>query len=314
MNKLKSHFRFNKQERSGIFYLLFFIILLQVGYFFSGFFSLDAPKDTLVVDKDTQTLIDRLREAALKKDTIKIYPFNPNFITDYKGYVLGMTVEEIDRLHAFRKQNKFANTPKEFQKITQVSDSMLDAISPFFKFPEWTKSSKRSAAGSRRYPPKSDSKNGIKDSSPLASDQRMREEGTEVAGTADLNTATAEDLKVIRGIGEKLSARIVKFRNMLGGFVVDEQLYEVYGLDPEVAERALKRFKVHQTPDIQKIDLNTASAEEISKLAYIQKHVAERIVEYRNGNGGVISLEELKNIEGFPSENIDRIALYLSKN
>ena len=59
----------------------------------------------------------------------EIQPFNPNFITDYKGYVLGMSIEEIDRLHAFRKTNKYVNSAKEFQQVTQVSDSFLKYIS-----------------------------------------------------------------------------------------------------------------------------------------------------------------------------------------
>jgi hypothetical protein len=53
-----------------------------------------------------------------------LYPFNPNFITDFKGYKLGMSVQEIDLLE-YRKGNKYVNSPKEFQAVTQVSDSLL---------------------------------------------------------------------------------------------------------------------------------------------------------------------------------------------
>ncbi len=305
MNKLKSHFRFNKQERSGIFFLLLIIVSLQVGYYFYGRFSEDAQQDTLVVDREMQTQIDALKQAALQKGSVKIYPFNPNFITDYKGYVLGMSTDEIDRLHAFRKQNKFANTVEEFQKVTQVSDTLLDAISPHFKFPEWTKKRKQSTVSSKQY----------------VSGSRSDKTGTfrrEISGKdsqkiviKNLNTATAQELRTINGIGEKLSARILKFRDRLGGFLIDDQLYDVYGLDPEVVERTLQKFRVLKKPDISKINLNTASAYEIATLVYIQRQVAESIVEYRNANNGILSLDELKNIEGFPSDKIDRIALYL---
>lgn len=50
-----------------------------------------------------------------------------------------MSVEQIDRLLAYRKQGKFANSPKEFQQVTGISDSLLNAISPYFKFPDWVK-------------------------------------------------------------------------------------------------------------------------------------------------------------------------------
>ena len=261
--------------------------------------------DALVVDYEMQAQIDALKQAALQKDSVKIYAFNPNFITDYKGYVLGMSTEEIDRLHAFRKQNKFANTAEEFQKVTEVSDSLLDAISPYFKFPEWTKKSKQSSVRSKQYVV------GSRSDKKGSSRRKGLGEGSQKVVIEDLNTATAKELRNINGIGEKLSARIVKFRDRLGGFLIDDQLYDVYGLDPEVVERTLQKFRVLKKPDISKINLNTASAYEIATLVYIQRQVAESIVEYRNANNGILSLDELKNIEGFPSDKIDRIALYL---
>ncbi len=306
MNKLKSHFRFNKQERSGIFFLLLSIVSLQIGYYFYGHFSEDAQQDALGVDHETQTEIDALKQAALKKDSVKIYPFNPNFITDYKGYVLGMSTDEIDRLHAFRKNGKFANTAEEFQKVTQVSDSLLDAISPQFKFPEWTKKSMQSAVSSKQYAV------GRRSDKKGSAPRKGFGEGQQNVVILDLNAATAQELTTINGIGEKLSARILKFRDRLGGFLSDDQLNDVYGLDPEVVERTLEKFRVLKKPDIHKINVNTASAYEIATLVYIQKQVAESIVEYRNVNNGILSLDELSTIEGFPSDKIDRIALYLS--
>ncbi|MGB6152911.1 MAG: helix-hairpin-helix domain-containing protein [Pricia sp.] len=324
MKKLKSHFRFNKQERSGIFFLLLIIVSLQVGYYFYTNFSENVQQDALVVDREVQHRIDILKEASLKKDSIKIYPFNPNFITDYKGYTLGMSVAEIDRLHAFRKQNKFANSKEEFQKVTQISDSLLDVLSPYFKFPEWTQKSKRSKARNDRYEGGNDSGKTVSSGStnfsgssgsasaaaPLGGDRSGRT--SQNAAVKDLNTATITELRTINGIGEKLSARILKFRDRLGGFLIDEQLYDVYGLEPMVVERTLKKFRVLQKPDIQKINVNTASAYEIATLVYIQKQVAQSIVDYRNDNNGILSLDELKNIDGFPFDKIDRIALYLS--
>ena len=51
-----------------------------------------------------------------------MYPFNPNYISDYKGYQLGMNVDEIDRLLAHREQSLYVNLAKEFQTITKISE------------------------------------------------------------------------------------------------------------------------------------------------------------------------------------------------
>ena len=294
MNKFKSHFSYSKQERSGIFFLLLIIVALQV-VFYVVKFNAGNVEGNLSIDGETQDKIDALKQNSQQKDSIRIYPFNPNFISDYKGYTLGMSVEEIDRLHAFRAQNKFVNNSDEFQNITKISDSLLEIISPYFKFPEWTNT-------------KSISQKII----PRAAFQRELDVHKGNFQIKDLNSATAEDLKVIRGIGEKLALRIIKFRNRLGGFIVDDQLYDVYGLEPDVVKRTIERFKVLSQPQIEKINLNSASAEEISKLIYLRYELGIKIVEYREVNGSFSSFDELTKIEDFPIDKIHRIKLYLT--
>tara|TARA_R110001583_G_scaffold10696_3_gene49007 strand:+ start:107 stop:550 length:444 start_codon:yes stop_codon:yes gene_type:complete len=127
----------------------------------------------------------------------------------------------------------------------------------------------------------------------------------------DLNSATAEELRSVNGIGEKLSQRIVKFRDHLGGFLVEEQLSHVYGLEPEVVARVLKDYRVLESPAISKININQASSRDLSKLVYIKYDVAARIVAFREANGGIASFDELIEIEDFPSEKLDIIKLYL---
>ncbi|WP_190811551.1 helix-hairpin-helix domain-containing protein [Flagellimonas sp. S3867] len=286
MNNFKSHFKFNKHERSGIFFLLLLIAILQGVYFYIKAKPFN-EESKVVVDALVQSQLDSLRLLALKKDATKTFSFNPNYISDYKGYNLGMTMEELDRLFTFRKTGKFVNSVEEFQQVTQISDSLLKVISPSFKFPEWVQKKKAT---------KTYSKIGLKKAIRLT----------------DLNVATAKDLRVINGIGEKLSERIIKFRDRLGGFLVDEQLFDVYGLEPEVVQRALLQFKVIDSPSIQKININKATVKEMSRLVYINRNLAERIVSYREQNGAFDSLDKLLNVDSFPKERIDRIKLYLT--
>jgi DNA uptake protein ComE-like DNA-binding protein len=290
MKSFKSHFKFNKQERSGIFFLLLLLVCSQIGYFIYKNYAIGGT-GSIIIDVETQAKITQLKKNAIARDTIKIYPFNPNFITDYKGYTLGLSIAEIDRLHAFRARNAYVNSSEEFQKVTMISDSLLGAIAPYFKFPDWVSNqTKEKKLNKKSSYPKTNT------------DQEIR----------DLNTATVEDLKAIYGIGETLAGRIIKFRDRLGGFLLDDQLSDVYGLKPEVVERALSRFRVLKIPVIEKMDINEATAEELAELVYIQKNVAYAIVAYRRRNGGIDSFDELLQIETFPADRINRIALYLS--
>ena len=290
--KIKSHFKFSKQERSGIFFLLVILIIVQAVRFYIK--ASRTHNDSLLLpDTETEAALAKLRKNQLKKDSVTVYPFNPNFITDYKGYTLGMSLEEIDRLHQFRANKKFVNTKEEFQNVTLISDSLLQQISPYFKFPDWVTERKTLKETFQ----KKSNKNTI------VSQKIIKK---------DLNTATISELRKVSGIGEKLSARIIKFRNRLGGFLIKEQLYDVYGLEPDVVQRAFEVFEVKNPPEVSKIAVNSASAEELAQLVYISRGVAQSIVDFRAVNGSINSFDELSKIEDFPTDKIKRIALYLS--
>ncbi|MCK5440632.1 MAG: helix-hairpin-helix domain-containing protein [Maribacter sp.] len=295
MKTNKSHFKFSKQEQRGIFFLLLIIVSVQLVFLIAKNSKSHPIEDSVTIDTELQNQIDSLKQEALKKDSVKNYPFNPNFITDYKGYILGMSLNEIDRLHTFRAQDKFVNSAKEFQRITQVSDSLLQIISPSFKFPEWTQRANRPIAKG----------NDIR-GRPANHEAQVKSE------IKDLNLVTAKELKSVNGIGDKLSQRIIKFRDRLGGFLVDEQLNDVYGLRPEVVQKTLKKFKVLKKPNLDKININKATAQEIAKLIYIKYSVADQIVRYREINGVFSTFEELTKIEDFPIDKINRIKLYLT--
>ncbi|MEM1340138.1 MAG: helix-hairpin-helix domain-containing protein [Bacteroidota bacterium] len=292
MKWLTSRFKYSKQQQSGIFFLLVVVVLLLVVSVFQNWRSVPAKDASFFVDKALQHQFDSLQAVSQGAKKENLRPFNPNFISDFKGYTLGMSPEEIDRLHVFRQEDRYINSIAEFQKVTQVSDSVLKMISPFFRFPVFRKTYNEKIAnkGSGGTPETLLAKEPIQ----------------------DLNTATVADLQLINGIGVVLSKRIVKFRNSLGGFLVNEQLYDVYGLEPQVVKRTLKRFQVLNAPKINKININSATVEEIAHLVYFSYDIAENIVTFRKANGKYRSFEDLFNVEGFPVNKIERIALYLS--
>ncbi|MEM6686041.1 MAG: helix-hairpin-helix domain-containing protein [Bacteroidota bacterium] len=289
MKNIKSHFTFLKAERNGILCMMILIFTVQGIYFYT------TPTQTATnffnnaeVAKYQQQ-IDSLKVVALTAKP-KRYPFNPNFISDYKGFTLGMSTAEIDRLHAFRAQNKYVNSAAEFQTVTKVSDSLLNDIKPYFKFPEWVQRKKRRKQFNTKktYPTQE-----------------------KVAFTKiDINKATVEELRKVYGIGEKLSARIVKYRTKCNGFVMESQLNDVYGLKPEVIEKLWKRFYLEK-PNITKINLNTCTLAELLKVPYINYELADEILNQRILREGFTNFEELKKIQNFPEDKIKIIEVYL---
>jgi len=289
-DSVKSFFKFSREQRSGIFVLFTIIIALQILYFFVDFSSVTASSPEKEKWLSLQTEIDSLKQDKLNY-VPKVYPFNPNFITDYKGYKLGMSVSEIDRLLAFRKQNKYVNSPQEFQAVTQVSDSLLSVISPYFKFPDWVKN-KKEFKDFKKY-----------DNTAFAKKEKLV--------IIDINHATQEDLIKIYGIGEAISLRILKFKESLGGFVSMEQMNDIWGLSPEVIENLNTHFKISAVPTVKKIDINNASMKELASFPYFKYPISKNIVTYRSMNGDIKNSEDLTKINGLSIEKAKIIALYL---
>ena len=286
MKYLKSHFWYNRSQRNGILFLVFIIVILQLTYFFVDFSSNDKTELNSNIIAQFQIEIDSFKKIEIENRKPKIYPFNPSFLTDYRGYQLGMSTEEIDRLLQHRNNGKYVNSTQEFQQVTKVNDSLLKTIQPYFKFPDWVVN--KNAKASKK--------------------QRVNEGKIP---KQDLNSATAIELTSVNGIGEKLSQRIINYRNKLGGFSLNDQLFEVWYLDKDVAEKVLKRFTVIDKPIIEKINVNTSTFKEVLSIVYIDYELTKKIFNYRDEVAELQSIEELKKIDGFPVEKFERIALYL---
>lgn len=293
---IKSHFTFSNQQRNGIFLLLLLIIIIQLfihfgsDYFFkTEVVSTENNKELLAFT----TQIDSLKQVEIENRKPKIYPFNPNFITDYKGYTLGMSQEEINRLLNFRQQNQWINSVAQFQEVTKVSDSLLNQISPYFKFPDWVTNPK----------PKKYEQNFSAKAKEKTSAQKI-----------DINQATANQLQKVYGVGEALSARIIKYRTKINGFYDLIELTEVYGLSTEVIENIKLDFEVKTPRKLNKISLNKATRDLLVTIKYIDYEVAYNIIEERTLRDGFSSLEDLKKVKGFPLKKFDIIKLSLQLN
>lgn len=291
MKKEPTYFfqKFTSSQRIGLLILFALIISVQIG---SHFLPSKVTEESSQEKKEWlafQTKIDSLKEFKTEYKQ-KIYPYNPNFITDYKGYKLGMTVEQLDRLFAFRKENKYVNSAKEFQQVTKVSDSLLKEMAVYFKFPDWVNQKREYTSKYTPFPKKE----------------------KEVIVVKDINHATAEDLIKIRGIGEAISARILKERDKFGAFATMEQMQFIWGLSPEVIDYLKQYFKVVDVSQVKKININEATLKELSAFPFFNYALSREILIYRSMNGKIRDSEDLTKIKGFPTDRVAIIALYLN--
>jgi DNA uptake protein ComE-like DNA-binding protein len=127
-----------------------------------------------------------------------------------------------------------------------------------------------------------------------------------------LNINSCDSLALIGlpGIGSVLSARIIKYRNLLGGYARVEQLKEVYGLPEETYEMIKGRLYADST-DLRKIRINSGSSWELSHIPYLEKYEVTAILKYREITGRVKSMQELKENKILAPEKADRVEAYI---
>lgn len=284
----QTFFSFSAGQKRGLFLLFFIILFLQVVYHFVDFrekYDINKQQNWLALQHEIDSL-----KTEQPSSTYQIYPFNPNFITDFKGYKLGMKSHEIQKLLSFRKTGKYVNSAQEFQSVTGVSDSLLQKMAPYFKFPDWvtnpSKSEFKDYKNWKEYPKK------------------------EPLKVKDINEATKEDLMAIYGIGDAISERILNQKAAFGGFVSMEQMKDIWGLSPEVINNLNTNFKITSTTSVKKININTASIKELGTFPYFKFPISKNIVIYRSMNG-TLNVEDLTKIKGFPVDKIKIIVLYL---
>lgn len=268
----------NKKQRLAIIILLVMIVMLQGVLFllrgYTGSFSKHIKKADSAILRE----LDSLKELTLKKKVMQ--PFNPNYISDAKGFRLGMSTEEIDRLLQFRNAGNYVNSARDFQKVTGVSDELLASMAPFFKFPEWTK--------------------------------QQRNAGEEVVrNRIDLNKANLDELVGIRGVGDYTARIVLEERERLGGFVSVQQLDFIKGLRPETLHALKKALVVTRPVPIKKTNVNTATKEDLANVPYISNYLAREILLLRSKQDEPIKIEDLEKINNFPLDKLNIIRLYL---
>ncbi len=275
---------FDKRQQRGI--LLLMLLLILFGGIRGYIATIPSEPLEYVDATQFQDKIDSLnRVEARKKDTI--YPFNPNYINDYRAYQIGLKEAELLRLVRFRESGQFINSPAQFKEITQVSDQWLDSIAPYFKFPAWVNNPKANYTQNSSY-----------------SDRKI------VA--SNINTATAEQLKAVYGIGPALSGRIIEQRDKLKGFVDMIQVRQVYGLTDSTMIELRKSFFVTVPSGFKKVSLNKASRDELSSIPYFNDYLIDKLLEQRTLRDGFKNWEAVMLTSRFPQEKLALIQLYLT--
>lgn len=115
---------------------------------------------------------------------------------------------------------------------------------------------------------------------------------SEITFSLELNSSDSVDLIKLRGIGPVFASRILKYRDLLGGYYTVDQLREVYNL-PEETFLGIKGYLKTDTSLIRKLRINFAGYSELLRHPYLEKEEVSNLLNYRQKNGAFGSKQQL---------------------
>jgi competence protein ComEA len=275
---LRNWFGYTRRERSSALILLLIIIFIIVlRYIF--------PERNMAIEdissgvSDIESTTGPLSQHALNNR--QLFPFDPNTASFDTLIKLGFSVKEANTLINYRNNGGKFIKSSDIKKIYGLEEKKAVILIPYVEF-------------------KSDIIRKIK----IIPDRQQKV-------LIDINRCDSALLRTLPGIGPVLSLRIIKFRNLLGGFARIEQLKEVYGLPEETFNSIAVNLTV-DTGLIKKINVNSADYKELVRFPYFDNYEVTAILKFREFKGHVNGITDLIENRLITEEKAIQVRPYLS--
>lgn len=125
----------------------------------------------------------------------------------------------------------------------------------------------------------------------------------------ELNSADSTNLVKLNGIGPVYAARIIKYRNLLGGYYSKKQLLEVYNF-PDQTFLSIEKYISVDTLLINHIRINFVEYKALLRHPYLNKRQVEGLLNYREKNGPFKNVRAIREVEAINKETFSKIKPY----
>ena len=309
---IKDYLTFTRKERIGI------IVIISMIIFIFLLPKILSPFSSSASFKTDTTWISKLKHLELNKETpsddnsdeyysyqydrnkvnnVKgdLFYFDPNTLSSDGWKKLGLKEKTIQIIKNYLAKGGSFRKPEDLQKIYGIRISQYKSFAPYIKI--------ESTGNTKSYP--------INPQSTYSNENSYTKSAYPRYSVIDINSADTTAFISLPGIGNKLATRIVNFREKLGGFYSIDQVGETYGV-PDSTFQKIKQYLKFEIVLLKKININTATIDELKAHPYIKWSIANPIVAYRNEHGPFSKLEDIKKIMAVSDEIYNKIEPYLS--
>lgn len=300
---LNDYLSFGKRDRIGIIIL---VILIWAVYLLPFIVK---KNDEFILEDELGLMLDSLR-AAKRPDKPKneddgnegffpgyskpgnidkgdLFRFDPNTLDAQGWQRLGLSEKLSRTIIKYRDKGGRFYKPEDLQKIWGLPSGFYERVKDHIAITSIQKAFEKNTFEKNNY-----------------------QKTERFIGKVNINDSDTSAFIALPGIGSKLAARIVSFREKLGGFHSIEQIRETYGLSDSTFQKI--RPYLIEGGEIRKININTITKEELKKHPYFNWNLVNAIIEYRNQHGNFKTIDELKNIVLIDKNTFQKIMYYLS--
>lgn len=227
----------------------------------------------------------------------ELFVFDPNTL-DAEGWKkLGIRDKTVTTIQNFLAKGFRFRQPDDLKNVYGLKTEEAERLIPYVHIAEQEAAAHTAAAGT-----------GTSTYTSTYTGSSFSE--AKAVKTIDVNLADTSAFIALPGIGSKLAARIVNFRDKLGGFYTVNQVGETYGVPDSTFQKIKSRLLCNNVA-VKKINLNNADVNQLKAHPYIRWSLANAIVNYRSQHGNFTSLQDLKKIDVITDEVFNKIAPYL---
>lgn len=292
----REYFNFSRGERRGILVWAVIMVLFILAPSIYRLLRPDRPYDVSAFEAEINTFMQAAApdvhdspkgDPLSRYDSLELVAFDPNRNSYEDWLALGFTIRQARTADNYLKSGGKFNIPSDLKKIYGLDPGQFDILEPYIFI-----------------------------GGTSVDDNLHRETASPGVGLAkvfvpiEINSADSSTLLQLRGIGPVLASRLIKYRNLLGGFYSCFQLSEVYGLSDSIVA-SWDGMIWADTSLLRRIDLNRAEFRELVLHPYLDNYQARSILLYRNVQGRIDEPGEIMDNRLLPAEVYEKVRPYL---
>jgi DNA uptake protein ComE-like DNA-binding protein len=299
---------FTPSQRRALLVIEWLLLLAIIGLSVWKWQSADSGSEKRKAMSRKSDYVVRDITYATAEDSVEVFPFDPNTADSTTLLRLGLSPWQVRSIYRYRAKRGRYSRVEEFRNVPNLTVEQWARLEPYiriaprFRYVEREEPRERFEPARAVEPPVVE----VCCEDVVPCDTFPRRVKLRVGQTVDVNTADTTLLKMVPGIASKRAARIVAYRNALGGFVTKEQAMEA----TEMPDSVLRYMTLSPQP-VRRVNVNRLSVSQLMKHPYISFYQAKAISEYRRNHGAIQSIDVLRKLDEFRPTDIEKLHPYL---